>query len=89
MKKYKHKALNLIFIIVDLLTLEAALESFDNHGLRAQNDKLITVSEMLTILGSIFDTLASQHPSLVHVPLCLDLSLNWLLNVYDRYKIIL
>lgn len=39
---------------------------------------------MLTILGSIFDTLASQHPSLVHVPLCLDLSLNWLLNVYDR-----
>ncbi|XP_050057098.1 dystrophin, isoforms A/C/F/G/H isoform X3 [Aphis gossypii] len=71
---------------LDLLTLEAALESFDNHGLRAQNDKLITVSEMLTILGSIFDTLASQHPSLVHVPLCLDLSLNWLLNVYDSQR---
>ncbi|XP_050442847.1 dystrophin-like isoform X2 [Adelges cooleyi] len=71
---------------LDLLSLEAAVEAFDNHGLRAQNDKLITVSEMLTILGSIFDTLASQHPSLVHVPLCLDLSLNWLLNVYDSQR---
>lgn len=81
-KKGVSKFLSLF--LVDLLTLESALEAFDNHGLRAQNDKLITVSEMLTILGSIFDTLASQHPSLVHVPLCLDLSLNWLLNVYDR-----
>lgn len=30
--------------------------------------------------------IAAENPSLVNVPLCLDLSINWLLNVYDSQR---
>jgi hypothetical protein len=69
---------------VDLLSLATALESFDSHGLRAQNDKLIDVPDMVTVLTSLYELIAADNPSLVNVPLCLDLAINWLLNVYDR-----
>lgn len=69
---------------MDLLSLSAALESFDSHGLRAQNDKLIDVPDMVTILTSLYELIAADNLSLVNVPLCLDLAINWLLNVYDR-----
>jgi len=69
---------------VDLLSLSAALESFDSYGLRAQNDKLIDVPGMATVLTSLYELIAADNPSLVNVPLCLDLAINWLLNIYDR-----
>nr|CAD7412920.1 unnamed protein product [Timema cristinae] len=72
-------------LTVDLLSLSAAVESFDSHGLRAQNDKLIDVPDMVTVLASLYETIAADNPSLVNVPLCLDLAINWLLNVYDRW----
>ncbi|KAF9822548.1 hypothetical protein SFRURICE_010663 [Spodoptera frugiperda] len=53
-------------LCMHMLQLPAALEAFDSHGLRAQNDP--------------------ENPSLVNVPLCLDLSINWLLNVYDSQR---
>lgn len=70
---------------MDLLNLSAAIEAFDSHGLRAQNDKLIDVTDMITVLHSVYEQMAKEHPGLVSVPLCLDLLLNWMLNVYDRY----
>lgn len=30
--------------------------------------------------------IAAENPSVVNVPLCLDLSINWLLNVYDSQR---
>lgn len=69
---------------MDLLSLSRAIESFDSHGLRAQNDKLLDVTDMVTVLASLYELLAAENPSLVNVPLCLDLAVNWLLNVYDR-----
>nr|CAD7454666.1 unnamed protein product [Timema tahoe] len=72
-------------LCMDLLSLSAAVESFDSHGLRAQNDKLIDVPDMVTVLASLYETIAADNPSLVNVPLCLDLAINWLLNVYDRW----
>lgn len=74
----------LFLFLVDLLSLAAALESFDSHGLRAQNDKLIDVPDMVTVLTSLYELIAADNPNLVNVPLCLDLAINWLLNVYDR-----
>nr|CAD7262996.1 unnamed protein product [Timema shepardi] len=71
---------------MDLLSLSAAVESFDSHGLRAQNDKLIDVPDMVTVLASLYETIAADNPSLVNVPLCLDLAINWLLNVYDSQR---
>ena len=47
-------------------------------------DSLLDVMEMITCLTSIYEGVAEDHPALVNVPLCVDLALNWLLNVYDR-----
>ncbi|XP_069695333.1 dystrophin, isoforms A/C/F/G/H isoform X7 [Periplaneta americana] len=73
-------------LCLDLLSLAAALESFDSHGLRAQNDKLIDVPDMVTVLTSLYELISADNPSLVNVPLCLDLAINWLLNVYDSQR---
>ncbi|KAI5645887.1 EF-hand domain-containing protein [Phthorimaea operculella] len=66
-------------LCMHMLQLPAALEAFDTHGLRAQNDRLIDIPDMITVI-------AAENPSLVNVPLCLDLSINWLLNVYDSQR---
>jgi hypothetical protein len=70
---------------VDLVSVNRAIDAFDSHGLRAQNDKLLDVTDMISVLATIYEALATENPSLVNVPLCLDLAVNWLLNVYDRY----
>ena len=69
-----------------MLSLSASLEQFDSHGLRAQNDKLIDIPDMVTVLTDIYERIAAENPSQISVPLCVDLAINWLLNVYDRYK---
>ncbi|XP_045454769.1 dystrophin-like [Melitaea cinxia] len=73
-------------LCMHMLQLPAALESFDSHGLRAQNDRLIDIPDMITVLTSLYEVIAAENPSLVNVPLCLDLSINWLLNVYDSQR---
>ena len=71
---------------MDLLSLSTALEQFDSHGLRAQNDKLIDIPDMVLILTSIYDSIVTENNSKqIAAPLCIDLAINWLLNVYDRY----
>lgn len=72
-------------VSVDMLSLSTALEQFDSHGLRAQNDKLIDIPDMVTVLTSLYEVIAADNPTQVSVPLCIDLAINWLLNVYDRY----
>ncbi len=66
---------------VHLLHLNVAVEAFDAHGLRGQNDKLLDVVDMVTVLSSLYETIAASQ--VINVPLSLDLTLNWLLNVYD------
>jgi hypothetical protein len=66
---------------VDLLPMTSALEAFDAHGLRAQNDRLLDVQDMAAVLGSLY---ALLPPDSTPGPLFVDLCLNWLLNVYDR-----
>ncbi|XP_028047195.1 dystrophin, isoforms A/C/F/G/H isoform X12 [Monomorium pharaonis] len=72
-------------LCLDMLSLSTALEQFDSHGLRAQNDKLIDIPDMVTVLTSLYEVIAADNPTQVSVPLCIDLAINWLLNVYDRY----
>lgn len=66
------------------LPLSHAVEAFDGHGLRAQNDKLIDVPDMLTVLATLYETIGTEAGEPIDMPLCLDLCINWLLNVYDR-----
>ena len=43
---------------VDLLSLNVAIEAFDAHGLRGQNERMLDVADMVTILGSLYETVS-------------------------------
>uniref|UniRef100_A0AAQ5X2X4 Dystrophin n=1 Tax=Amphiprion ocellaris TaxID=80972 RepID=A0AAQ5X2X4_AMPOC len=68
--------------LVDLLSMPMACEVFDQHGLK-QNEQLLDISQLVTCLTSLYQRLEQSHSHLVSVPLCVDMCLNWLLNVYD------
>ncbi|XP_055596147.1 dystrophin, isoforms A/C/F/G/H isoform X5 [Uranotaenia lowii] len=65
----------------DRIAMNVAIESFDRHGLRAQNDKLIDIPDMTTVLHSLYITIEP-----IEMPLMLDLAINWILNVYDSQR---
>lgn len=74
--------INLFFFTAfDRIPMGIAIESFDRHGLRAQNDKLIDIPDMTTVLHSLYVTIDQ-----VDLPLMLDLAINWILNVYDSQR---
>lgn len=64
--------------------MSAACEAFEQHSLK-QNEQFIDIIQVISCLTSIYDRLEQQHSNLVNVPLCVDMCLNWLLNVYDTY----
>ncbi|XP_013413171.1 dystrophin isoform X2 [Lingula anatina] len=70
-------------LCLDLVSLNVVIDAFDSHDLRAQNDRLMDVMEIINCLTSMYESILEEHPNLVNVPLCVDLVLNWLLNVYD------
>ncbi|XP_030885223.1 dystrophin-like, partial [Leptonychotes weddellii] len=67
---------------VDLLSLSAACDALDQHNLK-QNDQPMDILQVINCLTTIYDRLEQEHNNLVNVPLCVDMCLNWLLNVYD------
>uniref|UniRef100_A0A4W3GWI8 Dystrophin n=1 Tax=Callorhinchus milii TaxID=7868 RepID=A0A4W3GWI8_CALMI len=69
-------------LCLDLLSLPSACEAFDQRNLK-QNDQLMDIMEIINCLTTIYDRLEQEHSNLVNVPLCVDMCLNWLLNVYD------
>ena len=79
-------------LCLDLLPLKTAQESFDHHKFNVtvanpQLNRYITVPEMIDCLTSLYDFLEQDHKTLVNVPLCVDMCLNWLLNVYDTKRL--
>ena len=74
-------------LCLDLLDISAALVCFDSHSLTSEKDDLtICVPEIVTILTSIYEMLYQCEPEDISVPLCVDLALNWILNVYDSQR---
>ena len=69
---------------MDLLELNTTNEVFEQHKLN-QNDQLLSVPDVINCLTTTYDGLEQMHKNLVNVPLCVDMCLNWLLNVYDTY----
>ncbi|GAB1294912.1 Utrophin [Apodemus speciosus] len=67
---------------LDLLELNTTNEVFKQHKLN-QNDQLLSVPDVINCLTTAYDGLEQLHKDLVNVPLCVDMCLNWLLNVYD------
>ena len=71
-------------ILVDLVDMNTVTTNvFNQHGIRSNSDSLIDVGEMIAILSSIFETVEKARRDAISVPQCVDLTLNWLLNVYD------
>lgn len=69
-------------LCLDLLDLSTTHSVFKQHVLN-QNQQLLSVPEIISILTTIYDGLEEKNKDLVNVPLCVDMCLNWLLNVYD------
>ncbi|XP_030635342.1 dystrophin isoform X2 [Chanos chanos] len=69
-------------LCLDLLSMSAACEAFEQHNLK-QNEQFMDTMQLINCLTSIYDRLSQQNSNLVNVPLCVDMCLNWLLNVYD------
>ncbi|XP_069060860.1 dystrophin isoform X8 [Pleurodeles waltl] len=69
-------------LCLDLLGLSAVCDALDQHNLK-QNDQLMDILQIINCLTTIYDRLEQEHNTLVNVPLCVDMCLNWLLNVYD------
>uniref|UniRef100_UPI00398F1E82 utrophin-like isoform X2 n=1 Tax=Pristiophorus japonicus TaxID=55135 RepID=UPI00398F1E82 len=69
-------------LCLDLLELHKAHRIFEQHKL-IQNEQLLNVTEVINCLTTIYDGLEQNHKDLVNVPLCVDMCLNWLLNVFD------
>ncbi|XP_069708268.1 utrophin isoform X5 [Phaenicophaeus curvirostris] len=69
-------------LCLDLLDLNTTSDVFKQHKL-SQNDQLIGVQDVIICLTTIYSGLEEKHNDMVNVPLCVDMCLNWLLNVYD------
>ncbi|XP_039186512.1 dystrophin-related protein 2 isoform X3 [Crotalus tigris] len=67
---------------LDMMTLATALELFNEHELQP-SDHVMDVVEVIHCLTSLYERLEEERGILVNVPLCVDMSLNWLLNVFD------
>lgn len=82
----------LLFVLcfsVDLVTLTNILSSLDQHNLKnAANEALIGVPEMVKVLSTVYDNIEiPADSSMISGEFCVDLTLNWLLNVYDSGRV--
>ena len=48
----------MIYFAVHLLSLNVAIEAFDAHGLRGQNERMLDVSDIVAILSSLYETIS-------------------------------
>lgn len=68
---------------VDLVALSSLVEVFREQELQ-QGEHVMDVVEMIHGLTALYERLEEERSVLVNIPLCVDMCLNWLLNVYDR-----
>jgi hypothetical protein len=62
--------------------LNDAVETFNKHGLKDQNEKNIDTVQLIQCLNKLFQPAIKQNPQ-VDLVLAVDLTLNWLLSVFD------
>lgn len=73
-------------LTVDLVTLNNVMSALEQHNLKqSTNDSLIGVPDMVKVLTTIYQNIeVPADLSMTSNEFCVDLTLNWLLNVYDR-----
>ncbi|XP_057205524.1 dystrophin-related protein 2 isoform X5 [Triplophysa rosa] len=67
---------------VDLLKLSSVVDMFREQDL-LQSEHVMDVVEVIHALTSLYERLEEERSVLINIPLCVDMCLNWLLNVYD------
>lgn len=70
--------------LVDLVVLSSLVEVFREQDLQ-QGEQVMDVVEVIHGLTALYERLEEERSTLVNIPLCVDMCLNWLLNVYDRW----
>lgn len=73
-------------VSVDLVTLTGLVDIFREQDLQ-EAERVMDVVEMIHSLTTLYEKLEEDRSILVNIPLCIDMCLNWLLNVYDRWVI--
>ncbi|XP_018426947.1 PREDICTED: dystrophin-related protein 2 [Nanorana parkeri] len=67
---------------LDLVTLPLVSQIFSCDILQSP-ERSLDVLDVIRCLSSLYERLEEERGLLVNVPLCVDLALNWLLNVFD------
>ncbi|XP_053486389.1 dystrophin-related protein 2 isoform X2 [Ictalurus furcatus] len=67
---------------LDLLKLTSIAEVFREQDLQ-HSEYMMDVVEVIHILTALYEKLEEERSVLINIPLCVDMCLNWLLNVYD------
>jgi len=62
-------------------------KAFEEHNLRLSNDVLVDVGVIINVLNTIFENIDKSRKESINAPQCVDMILNWLLNVYDSGRI--
>uniref|UniRef100_A0A673GVN2 Dystrophin-related protein 2-like n=1 Tax=Sinocyclocheilus rhinocerous TaxID=307959 RepID=A0A673GVN2_9TELE len=75
--RHVQKALRL-----DLLKLSSVVDVFREQELQ-HAEHVMDVVEVIHALTSLYEKLEEERSVLINIPLCVDMCLNWLLNVYD------
>ncbi|XP_053554928.1 dystrophin-related protein 2 isoform X2 [Bombina bombina] len=67
---------------LDLVTLPLLSQMFSCDVLQSP-DRNLDVLDVIRCLSNLYERLEEERGLLVNIPLCVDLTLNWLLNVFD------
>ncbi|XP_029703259.1 dystrophin-related protein 2 isoform X3 [Takifugu rubripes] len=70
---------------LDLVAQSSLAEVFREQELQ-QGEHVMDVVEMIHGLTALYERLEEERSVLVNIPLCVDMCLNWLLNVYDSAR---
>ena len=72
-----------IIILVDLTSLSNIISVFEEYKRNDSLNTMVNITEMVDYLQKIFDRTSNEYPQLINVIFSVDLTLNWLLNIYD------
>ncbi|XP_046704769.1 dystrophin-related protein 2 isoform X1 [Silurus meridionalis] len=67
---------------LDLLKLTSIVDIFREQDLQ-HSEYMMDVVEVIHALTALYERLEEERSVLINIPLCVDMCLNWLLNVYD------
>jgi len=68
---------------VDFVDIKTAIDAFDKHGLKGQSERNLDTAQVVQYLNRLYQPVVKQHGQLIDIVLAVDLTLNWLLSVYD------